>query len=87
MVEFVHAYLVEEAQVNHEKLFFYSISISIIDIFSKQRILYAVAVLCWTCSGVQSNWADRTSGAAKFQQIVLSPPIAFHVQCVIELEC
>ena len=46
MVEFVHAYLVEEAQVNHEKLFFYSISISIIDIFSKQRILYAVAVLC-----------------------------------------
>ena len=36
---------------------------------------------------VQSNWADRTSGAAKFQQIVLSPPIAFHVQCVIELEC
>lgn len=45
MVEFVHTYLVEEAQVNHEKLFFYSISISIIDIFSKQRILYAVAVL------------------------------------------
>ena len=47
MVEFVHTYLVEEAQVNHEKLFFffYSISISIIDIFSKLRILYAVAVL------------------------------------------